>query len=351
MRIGCAPRPVGTQVDDETPDHAETADDAETERGASFIIVLVCLTAIIGLGGLAIESGRLWSERRALVTATDAGASAAAAVYGAGGDGCTEARVYVELNAPQNTSFTCDVTLAGNRRSGVVEVHSSTTVNYGLGQILGLESGVSTSSTAAMWGRQIYRGIRPFAFCADGNPDLQAWLSNPVDEVVVVITLDASTNVDSCTARGGRNPGNWGLLDFDGGANSTGAVGNWIESGYDGDLFTSSSTTPCSVDPVGCIDGNPGVLSSSLQSELETLSNLGTVPFIIYRGVEGQGANLTFRAVGVAPGELIDFQVRGAQASRSLTIRFEPGFVSDNWDADAKRVCGQVLADCIGLSP
>ena len=66
---------------------------------------------------------------------------------------------------------------------------------------------------------------------------------------------------DDC---GANVPGNWGVLDFDGGANSSNDTKDWIEFGYPG-LVTAPGTSP----------GDPGAFSNGLGAALDTLKTSG----------------------------------------------------------------------------
>lgn len=320
------------------------------DRGATVIIVALSMTVLIGLCAVAIETGRLWTERRALVTATDAAANAAAGAFGHNGDGCAEAAGYLTVNEPDAIDVACDYFIADHGRGGRVRVKAAATVDYQLGTILGLQSGTPTSSTAVIWGRQIYVGIRPFAFCSVANADLSAWLANPVGTVDVVFSLNSADSVAQCTADG-LTAGNWGTVDFDGGSNSTGQIQEWLVDGYPGTLLTSQSTLSCTVDPTACYYGDTGILSTSIITEVQLLMTTGPVPFLIYDRAEGTGSGLQYRITAVTPAEVIGYQLTGAQALRSITMRFHPGLVHDNWDSDASRICGEELADCDGVTP
>lgn len=322
--------------------------DTGDDRGVTLALVALSITVLIGICGLAIETGRLWTERRAMVTATDAAANAAAGAFGKQEDGCAEAATYLAANGASAAGSTCDYSLAWHGRSGVVQVETTTTVDYGLGRFLGLESGTVQSSTAVIWGKQIYTNIRPFAFCSAANADLNAWIQNPATELVVRFSLDSSQNVAQCTADG-QAAGNWGTVDFDGGSNSTGETQNWLVNGYEGVVLTSDLSISCTVDSTACFNGGPGILAPSISSEMSLLSGLGPTPFLIYDYAEGGGSGLQFRISGVALAEVIGYRINGQESGRYLDMRFVPGLVSDNWDSDISRVCGETLSDCVGV--
>lgn len=62
------------------------------ERGASAVVIAVCMLAIFGAGVLSIDAGSAWKTKRDLVTDTDAAALAAARMFANGlADPCTSA--------------------------------------------------------------------------------------------------------------------------------------------------------------------------------------------------------------------------------------------------------------------
>jgi hypothetical protein len=87
-------------------------------------------------------------------------------------------------------------------------------------------------------------------------------------------------------------PGVFGLIDFDGGANSADDSVEWTANGYQGDLF---------IDPQAgfiTLQGNPGfeaTLNKPIDDRIEAAS---PVVGCIYRDVRGGGANTEFDVVG-----------------------------------------------------
>ena len=111
---------------------------------------------------------------------------------------------------------------------------------------------------------------------------------------------------------GANVPGNWGVLDFDGGNNSNNDTEDWIQNGYRG---RSPRRAP--------IPGNPGAFSNSLGSALDTLvSNHTVFQLPIYDSVSGNGNNAQFHVIGFVSVVLIAYKATGAAAGRWLQIQF-----------------------------
>ncbi|HEX5094410.1 MAG TPA: hypothetical protein VFX21_00290, partial [Acidimicrobiia bacterium] len=112
-----------------------------------------------------------------------------------------------------------------------------------------------------------------------------------------------------------NGPGNWGVMDFDGGANSNADTKEWTRNGYPGEI-TLPSTVP----------GDTGAFSNSLGSELTYLENSGEFFGLpIYDSAAGNGSNAKFHVIAVAYVKLIDFKANGAEAQRYMTLVFDRG--------------------------
>jgi hypothetical protein len=128
---------------------------------------------------------------------------------------------------------------------------------------------------------------------------------------VVTSTITFETPSPVC---GGTVPGNWGLLDYNGGSNSAAEFNDWVINGYDGYLSVGD-----------VMWGNPGVPSTS--TGIQTV--VGT-SFIIplFSKPTGSGASAKYPIVGFAKVYLVSAQLTGSTNRRSLTIRFEKGITA-----------------------
>lgn len=121
-------------------------------------------------------------------------------------------------------------------------------------------------------------GLRPFAVCQANADKLAA-----APGINLVISFD---NADlGC----GYAPGNWGVLDFDGGSNPTGEVADWIQNGYSGSI---------SVSPPIYVSGdpgapNPGALDSAMNSILDK-----EIVIPVFDQITGNGNGSQFRITG-----------------------------------------------------
>jgi hypothetical protein len=300
------------------------------ERGAVAVIVAICAVLLFACTAYAIDAGNLWAQRRNIVTATDASALAAAGEYAVGGDGCdSTAGEYLLDNADESELVDCVHEAGPSEDSGYVTVHGSKIAHYTFAGIFGIDDKEVESTTTAEYGIPLgVTGLRPFGLCLfAGDPDgagpgvgpLQQWLNLPAGPTgqsgPITITY-GKAHPNDC---GGNAPGNWGVMDFDDGANSNADTQEWTANGYPGEV----SISPPSV------DGDTGVFSNSLNTELNGLRSSGAwFALPVFDSVTGTGANADFQIVAFVSVKLIDYRTTGSEANRYLTLVFDKGQLS-----------------------
>lgn len=307
------------------------------ERGATVVITAICMTALCAVGALAVDLGNAWQTRRHAITASDAAALAAAQSYVSGGIGCdTVAPDYVARNAPAATMVSCTATTGG---SGSVTVEVEQQASYILAPVFGITSHDVSSSTTVRWGSPVsVSGLRPFGLCMEGSNEVSAWYANPTTDLDVTIPYGKDDNADACNF-GDDVPGNWGMVDFDGGANSNTDTKDWVANGYDGPVSAGPVTGDCTVVTDACYEGDTGAFSSSIRSELQDLVDSGetfTIP--LFNRADGTGSNALLHLVGFAKVTLLDFDTGGNQADRYLRLLFQPGLVTGRCCGDASGI-------------
>ncbi len=315
------------------------------ERGAAIAYFAFLMAALVGVGGFAIDGGRLWSQRRLLVSATDAAALAGAAAASELSTACTEAYNYLLANATAVASQTC--TPKRVHRAGIIEVSATQEVDYLFASVLGLDQGIARSTSAASWFDRPLPEARPFVICEKATPDLITWLNSPdSDSFTMRLYISSEHAVAQCSADGSA-PGNWGTVNFDNGSNSLDKMRDWVENGWSEGVYTSSSNLSCVVEPFGCYPGDPGNISPSLSTVMEAFEGLTEpVPIILYSSAESGGSNLQFRFSKVALGTLSGYKLNGANAQRYLEFTFEPELLQDGDPPDFTAICGNTIAEC-----
>lgn len=294
-----------------------------SERGVVLPFVALALVGLMGAAALAIDVGNAWLTRRDLIIATDAAALAGAQEQAQGGDGCSAAAtVFATINSPSAT-FSCSVS------AGYVTVDGSDTAEVWFAQVLGFADNTVTATTSALWAPPgAVTGLRPIGLCFEGSSALQSLINNP-PPAGTTTTIRIDYDKDQPDACGGTmTPGNWGVIDFDAGANSNNDTKDWIVNGYPGPVvFSNHPVTSCAGEP-HCYEGDTGALAG-INNELSQLQASGiffTVP--VFNFVENPGANALFHLMGVLRVRLIDYRVNGNPNNRHFTFEVQPGLIT-----------------------
>ena len=288
------------------------------ERGAVAIIVAICAVMIFGFAAYAIDSGQLWTARRHLVTAADGAALASAKDYAMGKPGCsTAAPDYVTSNYSTATLDSCAA--APGATSGLVTVDAGGTVDYTFARIFGATSKTLHAITTAKWGLPSGAiNLRPFGLCIDANPQLTQWLNYPTGPTGDSGTIRITYGKAQPTACGASVPGNWGVQDFDGGANSNNDTRTWTHDGYPGVVSIGDN-----------VPGDTGAFSNSLDSDLSYLQSTGQAFALpVFDTATGNGSNAQFHIIAFVYVKLTGYLTTGTEANRYLDLIFTKGVIS-----------------------
>lgn len=282
------------------------------DRGVAAALVAVGIIMLLAIGAFTVDLGRAWATRRHLITATDAAALAAAQDYAFDTDGCADtAPDYLADNYSGATLTECDA-VAPSSRSGHVTVDAEISIDHFFAGAIGLTSSTVDSTTTAHWGPPAsVTGLRPIGLCIDVvledlNPPMV-----PGNGVVYVIPYGTNDQTQACG--GSPIPGNWGVIDFNGGSNPNNTeTAEWISNGYPGPVSTGV-----------WYEGSPGTLST--QQALADLADLDSFDLPVFDAVTGQGGQAEFYVVAFAKVRLVSYQVTGSQNARHLRIEFLEG--------------------------
>ncbi len=149
-----------------------------------------------------------------------------------------------------------------------------------------------------------------------------------VPSTPVQITYSKS-QPDACNG-GASVPGNWGMIDFNGGANSNAETKEWVELGYFGIVEAGTADGTCATQPQACYPGDTGAFSNSLDAGLNYLkSSQITFALPVFDEAAGTGSNTKIHLVAFLSVKLVDYQATGNQADRFLTLQIiSPGIIS-----------------------
>jgi hypothetical protein len=285
------------------------------ERGAVAIVVGICALMIFAFAAYAIDAGRAWASRRHIVTAADASALAAAKAYAEGKNGCsTAAAGSMTDNHVDATLTDCAPNLLSSSR-GYVTVRGQAKLDYTFAAIFGANSKNISATTTAQWGiPKAVAGLRPFGLCIEANQALKDWLANPVGASGVVRVTYGKDQPTAC----GAAPGNWGVVDFDGGSNANSDIKDWVEHGYPGTVSVGDTRS-----------GDTGGISTALNDGLVYLKSSGeTFALPVFDNITNPGSNAQMHIVAFVLVKLVDYRVTGAQASRYFDVIFTNSVVS-----------------------
>jgi Flp pilus assembly protein TadG len=275
------------------------------DRGAVSALTALAILPIVAVTAVGVDSGRVYVENQRVKTASEAGAVAAAGAWVQSGTACTErALSFVEANAGDSTVSDCST--AGTRYSGVVTVSASKDVSALFGNLVGRES-TTVDSTASVRVRPVggMNGLRPTALC-ENSPGLVAWRASGFS-TTQIFSVDFS---GTC----GDIPGNWGVLDFDGGSNRTVDLQTWINAGYPGLVSIGQE-----------FNGDPGIPSPALNMD-SVVGETITVP--VFDRSRLQGSTSVFHVSSFVQMEVIAVQLNGSASSRNISVRFKVGSLS-----------------------
>ncbi len=246
------------------------ADRRRQEGGAVAIMVALMSTMLIGIMAFVTDFGMAYANKAAVQNGADAAALAVArqvtttasptinctglALASAADPSLrTLAEQYFAENTPRGGSLaagTAGLSFSCTSTGFTVSVTGTQDSPTFFGQIYGASKIPINQSAKAVVGPAVsVTGLRPFAVCqADAN-------------LMKAATLNFTISFDNSDAGCGYAPGNWGVLDFNGGSNGTGEVADWILNGYSGSV---SVATP------SYIYGNPGAPNpGALESEMD----------------------------------------------------------------------------------
>ncbi|NBU06903.1 MAG: hypothetical protein EBZ98_04570, partial [Actinobacteria bacterium] len=286
----------------------------ERQRGGSpndgSIVALTAIMLVPLVIGLAIvvDSGRVWAERAALQNAVEVTAASAASTWIRTSSVCpTSVLAYLTKDDATPSSHSCTTT--GNSRAGTITVTATDASSLFFSSLLGRSSAsINASTTVKIGSIGSLLGVWPVALC-EKHPSIVAWRDSGFS-LTTNYTITLQTGPQNCGSGVG---GNWGVLDFNGGANSTSETINWVKNGYEAPL-----------DVGNLVFGSPGGLTNSIGID----SMIGkTILIPLFDQATASGSNALYRISGFVRAVLLGTRLTGAAASRSLTVRFETTIV------------------------
>lgn len=266
----------------------------DSDGGAVAVVVALTLTLLMGFAALAVDAGQLWTQRRALVKATDAAALDAAQQAATGSGACAVVPGRLAANTPADAAG-CTQGSAG--AASWVRVEASRTVDFAFAPVFGAADTVVNAASTARWGTAAAAtGLRPFGACAL-HPDLQQVAAGGPGGPIR-LEIEPGPGTDGCAEDA---PGQFLWWDFDGGANATSQLRAWLLDGYDGEIAVGDE-----------VEGDPG-RRAALESTLRILADRGLEVVVpLYDDLRGPGANARYRVAGFLGAVVTDAKIGGA---------------------------------------
>ncbi len=287
------------------------------ERGNVFLIVSVLLGVIIGFAALAIDLGWLFVVKGELQNAADAGALAGVVelLYEGEDDARATAVAYAtrpdqfRLNRTHPKADAVNVTVLGPE-----------TLQVSINRTGGTTAGPVPNIFARIWGRKMSE-VGAVAVATLNHRIVGSGPGNLLPFGIEEDMLKGLVDTDGDGVYGPLNifpnsltPGNFSILNLNGGSTSNDETEDWIRNGYD-DYFVLPET--------GCkcieVDGTTGISGSSLNDAI--ISRVGDIVlFPVFDKVVLQGAITIYTVVGFVGATIESTKLTGAVQDRYLSV-------------------------------
>ena len=282
--------------------HKQSRIISQNDRGS---IALVAALAFLPLSlsfAVVADGGRIWSYKTSIQNDVEAKALAVAQKWAADRTICGSSELTL-TPISSGEQITCDVS---PRTNGVVAtVSASSSVDLYFAQLFGRDSS-TISSTASVRVGPISQGVNvlPFAINKD-NSSLLSWLKTGMTSTQVY-KINIQSEDEDCDERA---PGNWALLDFNGGSNSTRETQGWIENGY-----------PAAIRSGQIISGKPGIPSSGLNFD-SLVGKSAVLP--VFATVKLNGDNALYEIAGFVKVKITAARLQGDSEYRHFKVIFQ----------------------------
>ena len=275
------------------------------DRGTVSLVVALALVPLTLFLAVVVDTGRVWVARVTLQNGVEAAAAATARTWVAGGPVCSSSDLQTaSKDGAVPSSLSCTPT--GTSLRGSVTVAAAGDIPFMFAGLLGRSSGRTSASTGVRIGPAVtMRGLWPLALCVN-HPAVSRWVGSSLS-----VSTDEVITFESTSSMCGNVPGNWAVLDFNGGENSTAETRDWVRNGWDGTVSVGD-----------LVPGNTGVPSTS--ADIASMTGR-EVSMVLFDTATGTGSNARFHVVGFARGLLVAVVQNGPSARRSLTVRFVRG--------------------------
>lgn len=310
---------------------------ATSDRGSISVLFAIAVLPVLAMTAAVADVGMVHAKRQQLQTGVEAAALAGAARLAAGSSACTGYDSVINANVGSLTALTTNCSTSSLATNDVVTVGAEASTALAFSQFLG-RSNASITSTASVKvgpaGSAI--GLRPIAICAQ-HPALQNWISSGMASTTTY-TIFVESDGTTC---GGDVPGNWSMIDFDGGSNSNSELQDRVVNGYQSEVGL----------PV-TLNGDPGIPTPSI--DIDALIG-ATITIPVFSDARSNGAGSEYDLDGVVGVEILNVVMTGAASQRHIDVRFTTqtlgesltGGTAANYGSQTFQICSlEGTGDC-----
>ena len=296
------------------------------DRGSIALIAAVAFLPLSLSFAVVADGGRIWSQKTSIQNEVEASALAVAQKWTINKTVCGDPELsFAQVSS--NGQINCEVS---PRANGIVAtVSASSTVDLYFSQLFGRNAS-SIASTASVRVGPTSRGVNvlPFAISKD-NSSLLSWIKSGMTSTQIY-KIDVQSENSGCDESA---PGNWALLDLNGGSNSTSETQRWIENGYEGVINSGES-----------VSGDPGIPSSALKFD-SLIGKSAVLP--VFATLKLNGGNAKYEIAGFVKVKITAVKLQAKSEYRHIKVIFQkdslqgdPGSVSTkNYGLTSWSVC------------
>jgi Flp pilus assembly protein TadG len=275
---------------------------SQNDRGSiALIAALAFLPLSLSLAVVA-DGGRVWSHKTSIQNEVEAKALAVAQKWATNRTACSNSDLTLTPTS-SGEQITCDVS---PRTNGVVAtVSASSSVDLYFAQLFGRETS-RIASTASVRVGPTSSGVNvlPFAIYKD-NSSLLNWLKTGMTSTQIY-KINIQSEDEDCSERA---PGNWALLDLNGGSNSARETQAWIESGYPGVINSGQ-----------LVSGDPGIPSSGLKFD-SLVGKSAVLP--VFSTLNLNGDNALYEIAGFVKVKITAIRFQSESEYRHIKVVFQ----------------------------
>lgn len=308
-----------------------------SDRGSISVLFAVAVLPMLAMAAVVADVGMVHAKRQELQTGVEAAAIAGAAKLAAGSSPCVGYDSIINANVSSFESLSTHCSTSGTAAHDVVTVAAEASTTLTFSQLIGRsEASITSTASVKVGPSRSAIGLRPIAICAD-HPALQEWISSGMTSTATY-TIFVESDGMTC---GGDVPGNWSMIDFDGGSNSNSELQDRIVNGYQSKIVLPTT-----------LNGDPGIPTPSV--DIDTLIG-STITIPVFSDARSNGAGSEYDLDGFASIEIVDVVMTGAASQRHIDVRFTTqtlgeglaGGVATGYGSQSFQICSlEGTGDC-----